>query len=447
MCLSVQIRADKGNIMSARPESYSVKSRSGESRHDRTYDAVIAGGGPAGLACALSLAHEGWRVCVVEVVPETVLAAPAFDGREIALTHHTCQWLKDYGVWAHIPPEVACPLRVARIETGQDSQSPLLFQPSDSGRAVSDEETGAKKEENNGAALGYLVANHLIRKAMYERVREVQAETGHITLLCGQSVLAFAADRQKTVLDLSSGETITAQLLVAADGRFSQLRDKAGIGAIIHDFGMNILVCRMRHNKPHHETALQWFDERQTIALLPVASDGRKDAVSSLVLTLPPEQIARLAIAPEDVFNAEITDRTRARLGALQLESPRMTYPLKAVYAHRFHGQRLALIGDAAVGMHPITAHGFNFGVKGQEILAHCLKSGNGDLGDPAALARFSHQHRRATAPLFAATNAIAVAYTRDEVPFLFARRIGLKLAQRFWPFRRLVTDLLMDAG
>lgn len=404
---------------------------------EMTYDIVIAGGGPAGLAAALSFSRDGWKVAIIEPAPASVLAAPSFDGREIALTHHTCQWLKSYNIWEEIPQEAICPLSIARVETGQEN-SPLLFTPPESSSERGVHEGDALQQT---PALGYLVANHLIRRALYKKAEKEE----NITFLCGHKLVSYKAFRDYVLAFLETGTQIKARLIVAADGRFSSMREKAGIGAIIHDFGMNILVCRMRHPKPHHNIALQWFDHRQTIALLPVAQDNKEGSLSSLVLTLPPEEIARLKTLPEEEFNAEITRRTHARLGEMRLESPRVSYPLKAVYAHRFHARRFALIGDAAVGMHPITAHGFNFGIKSQETLAKEVREGAGDPGMMRLLERFSKKHRLQTAPLFGITNFIAVAYTREERSFLFARRLGLSLAERFPPFKKLVTKMLMD--
>lgn len=410
----------------------------------RTYDITIAGAGPAGLACALSLAGEGRRVALIDPAPERVLAEPSFDGREIALTHHARDWLERHGVWDHIPGNSVSPLRTARIESGQDAPAhpggALLFTSRNQGREVPDGEApgGGALE---GEALGHLVPNHLIRAALY---RCCLTES-RITLMAGRGVIASSGNRDRATVLLTDDTLIDSDLLIAADGRFSRIRQARGIGAIVHDFGKEILVCRMRHPEPHDGVALQWFDEGQTIALLPVASDGQPGFLSSLVLTLDPVDIAHLKDMDEGDFSREITRRTQNRLGGMMLESARRSYPLRTVYAHRFETTRLALIGDAAVGMHPITAHGFNLGLKGQEILSEEIRQGDGDPGHSDVLRRFERRHRQATAPLFAATNGIATFYTHDSRPSLALRRAGLRIAERMTPFKSLVTGFLMD--
>jgi len=398
------------------------------------FDITIAGAGPAGLACALSLAESGWRVGVIDPAPDTALSAPSFDGREIALTHHSRSWLQTHDVWRHIPSECVSPLKTARIETGQEApdhpSGALLF------RAPAGQDLGDATE-----ALGYLVPNHLIRTALHRAVQE----QGKVSILSGRSVARSSGTSDVATVLLDDGSLVESALLVAADGRFSRIRQSRGIGAIVHDFGKVIMVCRMRHPEPHDGVALQWFDEGQTIALLPVADDDQPGHLSSLVLTLDPAEIAALKQLDKAAFDKDITRRTQGRLGPMSLESARCTYPLKTVFAHRFQAPRLALIGDAAVGMHPITAHGFNLGLKGQSILSEEIALGDADPGGADVLRRFERRHRRATAPLFAATNGIASLYTHDAKPVLALRRAGLALAERLTPFKSLVTGFLMD--
>ncbi|WP_336762364.1 5-demethoxyubiquinol-8 5-hydroxylase UbiM [Asaia sp. VD9] len=392
-------------------------------------DITIAGAGPAGLACALSLAERGWRVTVTDPAPDRVLAAPSFDGREIALTHHSRGWLDSHDIWSRIPEGAISPLRTARIETGQD------VPPNEAGALL------FRAPEGSSDALGYLVPNHLIRTALHDAVRQEP----RITVLAGKKVVSSSGNSDVARILLDDGTLLESALLVAADGRFSQIRQSRGIGALVHDFGKQIMVCRMRHPLPHEGVALQWFDEGQTIALLPVADDGQPGHLSSLVLTLDPGEIAALKAMDTATFSADITRRTQARMGQMSVESDRVTYPLKTVFAHRFQTTRLALIGDAAVGMHPITAHGFNLGLKGQAILCEEIARADADPGSASALRAFERRHRRATAPLFAATNGIATLYTHDARPTLALRKAGLAVADRLAPLKSMVTGFLMD--
>ncbi|RBM08487.1 FAD-dependent hydroxylase [Novacetimonas cocois] len=384
-------------------------------------DVTIIGGGPVGLATALSLEALGLSVTVMERAPASTLAEAPFDGREIALTHHSVGVLRKIGAWAHIPDVAISPLREARVETGRHNH-PLTFDTR--GRGVD--------------ALGYLVSNHLIRRALYAQA----SERPGITIRAGTATRYVRNGREEMTVVHDGGEE-NSRLVVAADGRFSQVRRLQRIGAVVHDFRRSMLVCRMAHESPHHHVATQWFDEGQTIALLPV-----NGGASSVVLTLPSDRIEALRHMERDAFNAQIMQRVGNRLGRMRLVSTRHVYPLRGVYAHRFATPGFALVGDAAVGMHPITAHGFNLGLKGQETLAQevavAMEKGT-PIGSLSVLRRFERRHRLATAPLFAATNGIATLYTRDEMPFRELRRAGLRVADMLSPFKNAVTDMLMD--
>jgi ubiquinone biosynthesis UbiH/UbiF/VisC/COQ6 family hydroxylase len=213
----------------------------------------------------------------------------------------------------------------------------------------------------------------------------------------------------------------------------------------MRDFGKSMLVARVGHEKPHDGIATEWFGRGQTVAMLPLRGD-----VSSIVLTLSAREIADLMEMAPEAFSADVTRRTDARWGALTLAGTRHAYPLVTTYAMRFVGTRFALIGDAAVGMHPVTAHGFNFGLAGAQRLAEQVRAAlarRRDIADPGGLLRYEMAHRRATFPLYAATNTIASLYTDDRAPARALRGAVLRLGAALSPVRRLVTAQLMEAS
>ena len=389
------------------------------------YDVAVIGAGPVGLSFALALAGRGISTVLVERQPAAALEDPGFDGREIALTHHSRALLERLGAWDHIPPDAVSPLREARVLNGAASYA-LTF---DAGH------------EDRGP-LGFLVSNRLIRKALYA----VLQGAPDARLIAGTEVEDVTTRTGVARLRLSDGGDIRARLAVAADTRFSRTRERQGITASVREFGQSMLVCRMAHDAPHGHVATEWFDYGQTVALLPL-----NGAASSVVLTRDPAEIERLSRLDPAAFETEMERVLHGRrLGRLRLVSTRHTYPLVATYAHRFVGRRFALLGDAAVGMHPVTAHGFNLGLRGAEVLAREILDAHGrgqDIASPAVLLRFEATHRLATGPLYAATNTVALLYTRDGLPTRLARHAVLRLGGRITPFREAVSAMLMDRG
>lgn len=388
------------------------------------FDIVIVGAGPSGLCFAQALAGCGLRIAIVERQHESQLADPAFDGREIALTHRSAQLMRKLGLWERINPEAISPLRDARVLNG-----PSLY-------AMNIDHSDSKKSE-----LGYLVSNQLIRKAAYEAVKASPA----VTLLTEAQITAVSTNSHGASLSLANGEQIQAQLLVAADSRFSETRRAMGIAANMHDFGKTMMVCVMEHSVPHHHVAWEWFDYGQTLALLPM--NGMR---SSVVITLPATDIQHLMNMNETDFNQAVAIRFKHRLGTMQLVSTRHAYPLVTAYASRIVAQRFALIGDAAVGMHPVTAHGFNFGLCSVEVLADEIKAAHargGNIAATALLERYQRKHRIRTRPLFIATHAIAKLYGDDSIPARLLRTASLRIGNRIAPLKRAVAHMLTEAS
>ncbi|MDP3087300.1 MAG: 5-demethoxyubiquinol-8 5-hydroxylase UbiM [Methylotenera sp.] len=385
-----------------------------------TTDIAIIGAGPAGLCFAKSIAESGLKVIVLERQSEDALSDPAFDGREIALTHHAVQLMRELGLWARIDPQSISGLRDARIFNGS-SLSTLNISHQDT-------------EQGN---LGHLIANHVIRKAAYDEVKSSPA----ITLKTNIQVKNIQSNTNDIKVTLANGEVIQAKLLIGADSRFSETRRAMGIAADMHDFGKSMMVCVMEHSISHEHTAWEWFDYGQTLALLPM--NGLR---SSVVITLAPDEMNRLMKMQEDDFDQEVSARFKHRLGPMHLVSTRHAYPLVTVYSNRLIGQRFALVGDAAVGMHPVTAHGFNFGLKGIATLSaeikNAIASGQ-DIASNSLLLRYEQAHRRDTKPLFFATHAIAKLYASNSPPARILRAGAIKIGNRITPFKRAIAGFL----
>ncbi len=388
---------------------------------DLTFDIAVIGAGPAGLAFVRSLAGAGLSVVLIEGQAETSLRDPAFDGREIALTHHSMRLLKTMGVWDRIPADDISDLRQARVLDG-GSPFALTFGAADADR------------------LGVLIPNHLIRRALFEVVED---QAG-VDLMAGRRVAdcRIGPRRPRGRLTLDDGTTIRADLIVAADSRFSFMRDRLGVGAEINRLGRSMMVCRMRHDQAHGHVATEWFDHGQTIALLPVADPEQR--MSSVVMTLAAPAIADLMAQSPETFASSMERRLKGRMTGLELVGARHAYPLATTWSHRFAGEGFALIGDAAVGMHPVTAHGFNLGLRGQETLAKVVRGARGeDIGSGRLLARYQHEQRLASWPLYQGTNALVRLFTQDTPPARLARGAMLRAGQATAPFKAVVKRML----
>lgn len=393
-------------------------------------DIIISGAGPAGLCLARALNGRGLRITVVEQLKQSDLEKPAFDGREIALTQHSAQLMRDLDLWQRIDPHALSPLRDAKVLNG-----PNPF-------AMTISHQLSKQSE-----LGWLVSNHLIRKAAYESVQAAMAQSQDITLLCGDKVSSLTTDDQGAHVTLASGARVHGKLFVAADSRFSESRRAIGIGADMNDFGKTMLVCCMTHEQAHHHAAWEWFGYGQTLALLPMNPDpDTHEFRSSVVVTLPNTEIAPLLQMANDAFNHDMQQRFASRLGRMTLVSTRHSYPLVGVYPHRLVAKRFATVGDAAVGMHPVTAHGFNFGLLGVETLSkaiHAAHAAGKDIASAELLAHYEKTHRRATRPLYLATQLVSSLYTNDSPPARFIRDMALRLGESITPFKRAIAASL----
>ncbi len=384
------------------------------------FDVVISGGGPAGLCFAKGLSQLNLKVAVIEKQEAEFIACPIIDGRDIALTNLSRDILVDLGIWDHFHQKDISEIREAKVFNGSSSYF-----------------LGLGNSHSQGMA--YIISNHLIRKAAYE----VVMKDNNITLITGTSVEDIDLANDLALTRLSNGEVLECKLLIGADSRFSAMRKKAGISASMKDFGKTMMVCQMSHELPHNSIATECFLYGYTLAVLPL--NGNR---ASVILTAKPAEIQNLMEMSEQQFGEFICDKFQNRLGKMQLDSKRYSYPLVAVYSDKFISRRFALVGDAAVGMHPVTAHGFNFGLKAQKTMVDEINKAlriNGDIGSVQLLNNFQRIHKKATLPLYLATNKIVDLYTNDNPPAKLARNVLIHIANNMLPVKSFISSKLSE--
>jgi len=386
------------------------------------YDIVIVGAGPAGLSFACLASEHGLKIALIDQQGEELLASPPSDGRDIALTHRSIQILKNIGAWSNIAVEDIAAIKRACVKNADQSYV-LNFDHDRTGRT----------------ALGYLVSNQIIRRTLYQAAKTRE----NVEFVTGATAMDLKLGPSIATVSLSSGEVLEAPLVVAADSRFSEMRRKAGIGAEMRDFGHVCIVCRMKHEKPHGGTAYEWFDTDKTLAVLPLNNNE-----SSIVITQPAGSAARAMDIPGGEYAADVERRFAGQWGAMELSGERHAYPLVATYADCFCARRFALIGDAAVGMHPVTAHGFNFGLRGADTLAAKVTAAAQaalDIGAVSVLEGYDREHRKATYPLYIATNALVRLYTNNHPLARIARSLVLLVGTGLSPIKDYMLHKLTE--
>ena len=387
------------------------------------FDIIIIGAGPAGLSFARSLANSPLRMAIIDPANMNALRAPAPDGREIALTHPSKDLLQQLGAWDAVPADQIFYLRSAKVVDG-DSPFELHFKTP----------SNAKLSEDT---LGYLISNHHIRKALFQQTEH----QGNLTWFTEQKVQTVTANLDQACVVLSNNEQLTAKLVVAADSRFSQTRQQMGIPVDMHDFGRTVITCRIEHTKSNENTAFECFHYGRTLAILPLT-----DTLSSAVITIDSQHINDVLDLDDAGLAADLEQRLKGRLGTITIASPRHRYPLVGTHARRFYSTRFALIGDAAVGMHPVTAHGFNLGLQSQAILTELIQKAhnqNADIGSPSLLQQYDRRHQFKTRPIYHGTNFVVKLFTSETPPAKLARTAVLRISNALSPIRKLISQQL----
>ncbi|WP_042246018.1 UbiH/UbiF/VisC/COQ6 family ubiquinone biosynthesis hydroxylase [Paracoccus sp. PAMC 22219] len=355
------------------------------------FDIVIAGGGLNGPTLALALAQVGLRVAVVDPQPARARAGAGFDGRAYSLAIASVRVLRALGLWDRLAAD-AQPIHQIKASQGQPGEGAghffLHFDSAELGEGP----------------VGHMLEDRFLHAAL------VDAMAGAVTTLPGLSVTGQEVGPANVTAILSDGQRLTARLLVGADGRGSGVATRAGIKRQGWDYGQTALVAAIDHALPHHGIAHQYFMATGPLAILPLPGNR-----SNIVWSETATNAAAIAALDDDDFLTVLRPRFGDFLGALSLAGPRFSYPLSLSLARDYAAPRVALVGDAAHGVHPIAGQGLNLGLRDvaalAEVLVDAARRGE-DFGSPLVLERYQAWRR---------PDATTLALGMDGVNRLFA--------------------------
>jgi 2-octaprenyl-6-methoxyphenol hydroxylase len=386
------------------------------------YDLIIVGGGLAGNCLALALKDTGLRCAIIEAnTPEQLANSPAGD-RALALAAGTVQQLDILDAWQGIH-HVATAIKNIHI--------------SDRGHFG---KTRLSAEKEHVDALGYVITARDIET----HVAQLVANTDTVQI-CPARVVSLTSDANKTCVSIQQGDdsiTLTAKLLVGADGGQSSIRQLLNIGQQITEYGQTALVTTVKSTLAHRNTAFERFTASGPLALLPMANNQ-----CAVVWTRTTDDAKALMQSSEADFLAELQNCFGYKLGKLSLIAPRRSFPLSLIRAEKMQANRAVIIGNAVHQLHPVAGQGFNLGLRDVVQLAQMLithhQAGN-DIGAEDFLSRYSMARQKDHDLVINFTNNVIRIFSNDWLPLAAARNIGLAVLDHIPKAKSLLSRYAM---
>jgi 2-octaprenyl-6-methoxyphenol hydroxylase len=395
-------------------------------------DVAIVGAGPAGATLALGLAQGGLRPVLIDRAPLADQLEPTFDGRAWAIAYSAFRQWRALGVGARLEPLAQ---RIEQIlvtdggRPGASAAAPTPFLLRFDAEEI--------KDRCDGEPLGYMLENRAVRLVLGEAVRQAGIEVVAPARITGATFSGAHAS-----LSLEDGRIVRARLACAADGRGSSLRQAGGIGAIGWPYRQGGVVATVELGRPHGGVAYEHFLPAGPFAILPLTEDR-----ASLVWTERQDAAQALMAASPEAFQSHLDRRFGGLLGGAEALPGRFNYPLAMELAERLCAPRLALLGDAAHGVHPIAGQGLNLGLKDAAALAETLVDASRlgeDIGSLPVLERYAAWRRFDNMTLAAGMDAFVRLFSNDNPLLRVARGAGMSLVGAIGPARRF---FMQEAG
>lgn len=408
------------------------KGQIGTMHFETEFDVAIAGGGLTGATLALALDQAGFSVALVDANLPVAMEATAFDGRASAIAFTAMRQWRNLGLDARLQAAAQPMERIVVTDgpaPGAGAGAPLPVRLSISAKDLGDSEAGEP--------LGWLIENTQVLSALLSAL-----ERSGVTVLRPATVTGADIAAHGGRLQLDTGQTVSAKLLVSSEGRKSVLRQIAGIKAETSGYGQTGVVATVALAKRHDGTAWQHFMPAGPLAILPLTGDR-----ASLVWTERDDRARALQSMPEAAFTALLARRFGDDLGRPILMGPRFAYPLSLQRVSAVTADRVALVGDAAHGLHPISGQGLNLGLKDVAALTEVLSDARDlgeDIGGSLVLDRYARWRRLDVAGAVTAADLIAHVFASDHDSLRWIRGLALGVADRSSTIRRV---LAREAG
>jgi len=365
---------------------------------EKRVELAVVGGGLNGLTLGIACASAGLKVLVIDREDPVTMIGEQFDGRTSAIAYGSMRVLDGIGVW----PILAAKAEAIREIRVADNSAPLFLHYDH--REIGDE------------PMGWIVENRDLRRALHDRARQLR----NLVLIAPMQVQSGTDG----VITLGNGNIVRAELIAAADGKNSPLREAAGIKSVTWSYPQIGIVATVRHAKPHRGVAVEHFLPAGPFAILPMTGNR-----SSIVWTERATLAPNILKLDDAAFHAELASRFGDFLGDISVEGPRWSYKLSFLHAQTYVAPRLVLVGEAAHVIHPIAGQGLNMGIRDTAALAECLIDGRRlglDLGDGTVLARYERWRRFDNIALAAVTDGLNRLFSNSVPPLKLARDVGL---------------------